>query len=510
MTEGTEENGPERAEVAEQAGTVGNGALLTDLYELTMAEGMWKSGLAGMEACFTSSFRENPYDGGYVLVCGTGQIAELVEGFRFSPDDIAYLQTLEAPGGGALFDPAFLDVLAQWRPRLSVDAVPEGELAFPREPVVRVTGPVTDCMLIETPLLNLVNFQSLIATKTARVCMAADGRGVAEFGLRRAQGPDGGMSAARASYVGGCSSTSNVLAGKRYGIPVSGTHAHSWVMAFPDELSAFRAYAQASPRNCTLLVDTYDVVDGMANAIVVGKEMEARGERLSAVRIDSGDLAHLSRTARTMLDEAGLDYVKIVLSNDLDEHLIESLLRQGASADAFGVGTKLATGAPQPFLSGAYKMCAKRMPGQPWEPVMKVSEQVYKRTIPGVQDVRRFRDADGRPVADMVCEKDFPAHAPAKIVDPLDPLLTRDVPGGAGESLLEPVVVDGRPVKVDARRALEEARLRARRSLDALDPAYKRFLNPNVYPVGIEESLARLRASMVERVRGAGRAVSWR
>lgn len=507
---GATESESESLDITGQAQVSGHGALLTDLYEITMAEGMWKSGMATMEACFTSFFRENPYDGGYVLVCGTGQIADLVEDFKFSPDDIAYLRTLEAPAGGALLDPAFLDQLADWRPRLTIDAIPEGELAFPREPVVRVSGPVIDCMLIETPLLNLVNFQSLIATKTARVCMAADGRGVAEFGLRRAQGPDGGLSVARASYVGGCSSTSNVLAGKRYGIPVSGTHAHSWVMAFPDELSAFRAYAKASPRNCTLLVDTYDVVDGMANAIIVGKEMEARGERLSAVRIDSGDLAHLSRTAREMLDEAGLDYVKIVLSNDLDENLIESLLRQGAAVDAFGVGTKLATGSPQPFLSGAYKMCAKRMPGQPWEPVMKVSEQVYKRTIPGVQDLRRFRDAEGRPVADMVCEKDFPHDVAATIVDPLDPLLTRDLPSGQGEDLLASMVVEGAPVRQDARRCLEEARLRARRSLGMLDPAYKRFLNPNVYPVGIEQSLADLRASMVERIRVASGAGSWR
>lgn len=489
------------------AGTIG---LLTDLYEITMAEGYWRSGMAQDEACFCAFFRENPYGGGFTLVCGTGQLPEMVERFRYSAEDIAYLRTLEAPGGGPLFGADFLDWLAGWRPRLTIDALPEGELAFPHEPVVRVTGPLIDCQLIEAPLLNVVNFQTLVATKAARVCLAADGRPVAEFGLRRAQGPDGGLSASRATYVGGCASTSNVLAGSRFGIPVSGTHAHSWVMAFPDELTAFRAYAQASPKNCTLLVDTYDVVEGVTHAIEVAHEMEGRGERLSAVRIDSGDLCALSKRARAMLDEAGLPYVKIVLSNDLDEDLIQSLLSQGAQVDAFGVGTKLTTCAGQPFLAGVYKMSAKRHAGaQEWTPVIKVSEQVYKRTIPGIQDVRRFYDVDGRPVADMICERDYPMGAPARIVDVNDPLLTSDLVGLDERRMLVTFVADGEPV-AGAWDGIAASRQRAADALVALSPSSKRFLNPQVYPVGIEQGLAELRGSMISEARRAAGSRTWR
>lgn len=484
--------------------------LLTDLYEITMAEGYWRNGMAGGEACFTAFFRENPYHGGFTLVCGTGQLPEMVERFRYSAEDIAYLRSLQAPGGGPMFGGDFLDWLADWRPRLTIDALPEGELAFPHEPVVRVMGPLIDCQLIEAPLLNLVNFQTLVATKAARVCLAADGRPVAEFGLRRAQGPDGGLSASRATYVGGCSSTSNVLAGSRFGVPVSGTHAHAWVMAFPDELTAFRAYAQANPKNCALLVDTYDVVTGVRNAITVGHEMEARGEHLSSIRIDSGDLCALSKRARAMLDEAGLPDVKIVLSNDLDEDLIQSLLSQGAAVDAFGVGTKLTTCAGQPFLAGVYKMSAKRASrDEPWQPVIKVSEQVYKRTIPGIQDVRRFFAADGHPVADMICEQDYPLGAPASIVDVNDPLLTSELEGLEERRMLVTLVRDGEPV-AGAWDGLEASRDRARASLAALSPSCKRFLNPQVYPVGIERGLAELRGRMIAEARQAAGGRTWR
>ncbi len=496
-----------RAAGFEPNGTGGLG-LLTDLYEITMAEGYWRSGLTDMEACFTSFFRENPCGGGFTVVCGTGQLASLIEGFRYGPEDIAYLRGLDAPGGGPLFSSEFLDWLADWRPRLTIDALREGDLAFPREPVVRVVGPVIDCQLIESPLLNLVNFETLVATKAARVCLAAEGRPVAEFGLRRAQGPDGALSATRAAYVGGCSSTSNVLAAERYGIPASGTHAHAWVMAFPDELTAFRAYAEASPKNCTLLVDTYDVVRGVQNAITVGKEMEERGERLAGVRIDSGDLCALSKRARAMLDEAGLPYVKVIVSNDLDEELIQSLLSQGAAVDGFGVGTKLVTCFDQPALSGVYKLSAKRMPGEAWTPVLKVSEQVYKRTIPGVQDLRRFVDDRGIPVADMICDESYPATSEARIVDVNDPLLTRTLDGLSYKSMLQPVTVDGgRAVPPEP---LEIARARAQENLNRLDPACKRFLNPQVYPVGIEGGLAELRQKMISEARSSQYDRTWR
>ena len=497
----------ERASSFEPDGE-GKIGLLTDLYEITMAEGFWRSGLADMQACFTSFFRENPYEGGFTLVCGTGQLASLVENFRYSEADIAYLRNLQAPGGGPLFSGEFLDWLACWRPRVTIDALRDGDLAFPREPVVRVTGPIIDCQLLESPLLNLVNFETLVATKAARVCLAAQGRPVAEFGLRRAQGPDGALSAARAAYVGGCASTSNVLAAKRYSIPASGTHAHSWVMAFPDELSAFRAYAQVSPNNCTLLVDTYDVMRGVENAIVVAREMEGRGQRLAGIRIDSGDLCALSQRARARLDEAGLPYVKVILSNDLDEHLVESLLLQGARVDGFGIGTKLVTCFDQPALSGVYKLSAKRMPGQEWEPVLKVSEQVYKRTIPGVQDLRRYFDGEGTPVADMICTADFPEGQPATIVDVNDPLLTRTLEGLRCEKMLQRVTCDGE--RAAQPEDLACARARAAANLATLRPASKRLLNPQVYPVGIEAGLSELRQSMIAQARSSQNDLTWR
>ena len=270
-------------------------SLLTDLYELTMAQGLWESGKLDEEDCFCAFYRDHPFGSAYAVMCGTSDIPDLVENLHFTPEDIDYLASLKAPAGGAMFKPAFLDYLRDFRMHVDIDAVPEGELVFPREPMVRVVGPALECQMLETALLNTVGFQTLVATKTARVVQAAKGRPVAEFGLRRAQGPDGGMAVARASYVAGCASTSNVLAGRKYGIPVFGTHAHSWVMSFDSELEAFRAFARSMPNNCTLLIDTYDVRDGVENAIIVAREMEERGERLAAIRIDSGDLAKLSR-----------------------------------------------------------------------------------------------------------------------------------------------------------------------------------------------------------------------
>ena len=268
-------------------------ALLTDLYQLTMAQGYWETGQGDTQACFHMYFRDYPFKGGYAIACGMAQLADLVDEFSFSDEDVAYLGSLDAPGGGKLFKPEFLDYLRTFELRVDIDAVLEGTVVFPHEPLVRVTGPIMDCQLIETALLNCVNFETLIATKAARVCLAAQAP-VAEFGLRRAQGAGGGLWASRAAVVGGCASTSNVLAGKLFDIPVSGTHAHSWVMSFPDELTAFRAYAEAFPKNCVLLVDTYDVEQGIKNAITVGLEMRERGERLSGIRIDSGDLSWLA------------------------------------------------------------------------------------------------------------------------------------------------------------------------------------------------------------------------
>ena len=480
--------------------------LNTDLYELTMAQGFWESGLFGSEACFNAFFRENPFGGGYAVACGTGQIVELVENFVFTDEDIDYLSFLTAPGGGPMFKPAFLEFLRGHKLDLTIDAAPEGEVVFPREPMVRVMGPIIDCQLIETALLNLVNFQTLVATKTARVVKSAEGHPVSDFGLRRAQGPDGGLAVARASYIAGASSTSNVLAGKIYGIPVFGTHAHSWVMAFPTELDAFRAFAKASPKNCCLLLDTYDVRQGIKNAIICAKEMEEAGERLAAVRIDSGDLAKLSKEARAAFDEAGLPYVKISVSNDLDEYTIQSLFAQGAPIDSFGVGTKLATCDPQPSLGGVYKLSAIRASAdEPWRPVIKLSEQAYKRTIPGIQRVLRFYDETECPVGDMICQEGADPSCD-EMIDILDSFRSYDLSGAYRELLIR-VVDHGRGTDAGA-VSIEHARERCKSAIMHLDAAVTRFLNPQTYPVGLELGLARLRQELsAEERRSSGRAL---
>ena len=478
-------------------------ALNTDLYELTMAQGFWESGLNQGEACFNAFFRENPFDGGYAVSCGQGQIADLVENFRFDDDALAYLSEVPAPGGGKLFKKGFIDYLRDFRMHVSVWAPREGDIVFPREPMVRVQGPVVDCQLLETALLNLVNFQTLVATKTARVVTAAQGHAVSDFGLRRAQGPDGGLAVARASYIGGAASTSNVLAGKIYGIPVFGTHAHSWVMAFPTELDAFRAFAKSFPKNCVLLLDTYDVHQGIQNAITVAKEMEEAGERLAAIRIDSGDLAKLTKETREAFDAAGLPYVKISASNDLDEYTIQSLFAQGAPIDSFGVGTKLATCDPQPSLGGVYKLSAVRQtPDDPWSPVIKLSEQAYKRTIPGIQHVRRFLDEAGRPVGDQIVDDSVATADGATIaVDVLDSLTTYDFAGLDSYELLEQIVDNG--VRTKEPDSIQVAKERCRDSLMRLDPAMKRFLNPQIYPRGMEPGLAKLRHDLTRKERKA-------
>ena len=474
-------------------------SLNTDLYELTMAQGFWESGLMDAEACFTVFFRDAPFNGGYAVACGTGQIADLVENFRYTEEDIAYLASIQAPGGGALFKPGFLEWLSRFSMDVDVWAVPEGQVVFPREPIVRVQGPMAACQLIETALLNLVNFQTLVATKTARVVQAAEGHAVSDFGLRRAQGPDGGLAVARASYVGGASSTSNCLAGKIYGIPVFGTHAHSWVMAFPSELEAFRAFARTSPKNCVLLVDTYDVRQGVENAVTVAKEMERDGERLAAVRIDSGDL---SKYARKTFDEAGLPYVRVSASNDLDEYTIQSLFAQGAPIDSFGVGTKLATCDPQPSLGGVYKLAAVRKAGESdWRPTMKLSEVAYKRTIPGIQQVARFYDEAGCPVGDVIYDETMEGASRERCVDVLDAETSYDFAGHTCEDLLVPVVTHGE--RAGGPEGIEDAKRRCRDALMHLDPAVRRFLNPQVYPVGIETELSRLRQRLVREERAA-------
>ena len=477
-------------------------ALLTDLYQITMAQGYWEAGKTDEEACFTMYFRDYPFKGGYAVACGMAQLADMVEQFRFTEEDIAYLAALDAPGGGKLFSGDFLAYLADLRLTVDIDAVPEGTIVFPHEPIVRVTGPILQCQLIETALLNMVNFQTLIATKAARVCRAAKGRPVAEFGLRRAQGL-GGVWASRAAVVGGCASTSDVLAGRLFDIPVSGTHAHSWVMSFDDELEAFRAYAQAFPNNCVLLVDTYDVERGIENAITVGLEMRARGERLAGIRIDSGDLSWLSKMARRMLDAAGLSDCGIVLSNDLDEYTIQSMLDEGACVTSFGVGTKLASAYDQPTLGGVYKLAAVRPNADaPWEMRLKISESAAKLTTPGVLDVRRYYHADGRVAGDMVFDVNFEPDAREVIVDPMDDLRQKNLAGLRFETLLMPLARGGAVVLAPQFRNAMAARTRAVAGLDTLDETQLRMLNPHTYPVGLELGLNDRRRALVAELRG--------
>ncbi len=477
--------------------------LLTDLYQLTMAQGYWETGQGATQACFHAYFRDYPFRGGYAVACGFDQLAELIDDFAFTQDDVDYLASLDAPGGGKLFRPEFLKYLRTFRLRVDIDAPAEGTIVFPHEPLVRVMGPIMDCQLIETALLNCVNFETLIATKAARVCLAAHGAPVAEFGLRRAQGAGGGMWASRAAVVGGCASTSNVLAGKRYGLPVSGTHAHSWVMSFPDELSAFRAYAQEFPHNCVLLVDTYNVEQGIENAITVGLEMRQRGQRLAGIRIDSGDLAWLAKMARRMLDAAGLTDCGIVLSNDLDEYTIQSILDEGAPVTSWGVGTKLACAFDQPTLGGVYKLSATRAPGQTeWTDRLKISESAAKLTVPGVLDVRRYYHDDGHIAGDMVFDVNAGVGEREVIVDPLDSLRQKNLSGKRFETLLSPLARNGEVVLDQAHRSAIEAQRRCREGLASLDESQKRMLNPHTYPVGLEYGLCERRRALVGKLRG--------
>lgn len=480
-----------------------NNALLTDLYQLTMAQGYWDNGKTDMQACFHMYFRENPFKGGFAVACGLAQVAELIDSFEFTEGDIAYLASLNAPGGGLMFNPDFLAYLKNLTLSVDVEAVYEGTVVFAREPLVRVTGPILECQLLETAILNCVNFQTLIATKAARVCMAAGQAPVAEFGLRRAQGAGGGLWASRAAIVGGCASTSNVLAGKLYDIPVSGTHAHSWIGAFDSELEAFRAYAQSMPTNCTLLVDTYDVLQGVENAIIVGKEMEKRGQHLAGIRIDSGDLAWLSKVARQKLNNAGLNDCSIILSNDLDEYTIASLKEQGACADAYGVGTRLATGYDQPTLGGVYKLSAvKRSENDCWEDRLKVSEQQSKLTVPGVLNVRRYFREDGTLEGDMVYDSNEGVGEEQRIVDPSDSLRQKELKGRPFEKLLYPLAASGKTVLPEEFQKVQNAKERARNGLAQLDETRRRVLNPHSYPVGLEKGLFERRHNLIAQLRG--------
>src|SRR5580765_4136667 len=414
-------------------------ALSTDLYEVTMACGYFKTGVTDHEAVFHVTFRENPFAGQFTVACGLATAIDFLRTFHFTDTEVDYIGSQRGNDGKPLFDSRFLDYLRGLRLTCNVDAIPEGTLVFPNEPLIRIIGPIIQCQLLETALLNIFNFQSLIATKAARVCLAAQGDPVVEFGLRRAQGIDGAMTASRAAYIGGCAGTSNVLAGKVFGIPVKGTHAHSWVMSFDNELDAFNAYAEALPNNCIFLVDTYESLKGVRHAIEVGKRLRKRGHKLAGIRLDSGDLAYLSIEARKLIDEAGFKSATIVGSNDLNEHLIASLKQQGAAINMWGVGTMLVTAYDQPALGGVYKLSAIRKQDGTWEHKIKLSEQAAKVTNPGVLQVRRFRKGNEF-IGDAIYDETRPLLARITIVDPADATRRKHFsPASKYEDLLVPI-----------------------------------------------------------------------
>jgi nicotinate phosphoribosyltransferase len=475
-------------------------ALLTDLYQLTMAYGYWQSGTWTKEAVFHLHFRKPPFGSGFTVACGLEAAIDFVECFRFGGDDLDYLAGLEGDDGGALFAPAFLDMLRTMEFTCDVDAIPEGTVVFPHEPLVRVRGPILQCQLLETPLLNLINFQTLIATKAARVCLAAQGEPVLEFGLRRAQGIDGGLSASRAAYAGGCAGTSNVLAGKIFDIPVKGTHAHSWVLSFDTEREAFAAYARALPNNCVFLVDTYHSLEGVRNAVRVGRWLREHGHRMAGIRLDSGDLAYLSIEARKILDAAGFADAQILASSELDEHLIESLKLQGAKIVVWGVGTRLVTGHDDPALGGVYKLTALREgAGQPWKYKVKLSEQAVKVSTPGILQVRRFHSG-AELAGDMIFDVELGAPAAPTLVDPGDLTRRKEIHAGtAFEDLLVPVFRQGR--RVYDPPPLVEVRRRVAGQLASFHPGVKRLVNPHLYPVGLELGLFDLKTRLILEAR---------
>lgn len=469
-------------------------ALLTDFYELAMMAGYLKEGRAHQEVTFNYFFRTLPPDAGFAVAAGLAPFLDYVENLKFLKDDLDYLREQK------IFDQTFLDHLKDFRTSCTIQAVPEGSIVFPHEPIVQVSGTIFETQLLETALLNFLNYQTLIATKAARICLAADGDPVMEFGLRRAHGPDGGVSGSRAAYIGGCSSTSNVLAGKIYDIPVSGTQAHSWVMSFPNELAAFRAFARNYPQRCVLLVDTYDTLtSGVPNAIRVFKEMLAQGLNIRpAIRLDSGDLAKLSKAAYKMMTDAGLENPLIVASSDLEEDLIADLKRQGARINSWGVGTHLITARDNPSLNGVYKLVAVRE-GRKWVPRIKISSNLAKSTDPGRKKLMRYFNEEGQPIGDIMCmDNEKPAnHGTIIGRQRLHPYLYARLQDAVrATSLLDTVLKNGKRTTPDA--TVQEVRRYALEQIAALPEEFKRLRNPEIYRVALSEEIGKMKADMLQ------------
>lgn len=471
--------------------------LLTDLYELTMAYAYWKNGLQDREAAFQLFFRKHPFQGSFAICAGMQMAIEFIENFHFDEGDLQYLHSLKDSSGGPLFEEAFLQYLRDFSITLDVDAMPEGTPVFPYEPLLRVKGPIIQAQIMESALLNIVNFQTLIATKASRVCFAAGGDHIVEFGLRRAQGIDGAIAASRAAFIGGCHSTSNVLAGKLFGIPVMGTQAHSWIMTFDDEVESFRSFAKAFPKNCIFLIDTYETIRGVRRAISVAKELKEEGVSLLAVRLDSGDLNKLSNQVREILDEAGLSDTKIMATNELTEQLILDLKRQGAKISYWGVGTNLVTAKDQPALDGVYKLCAVQDENKQWIDRLKISEQVIKTTNPGMSQIRRFFDEKGN-IADMLY--DIHLGPGDTIVHHTDPGAKKRIdPNCKFKDLLVPMLRSGKSVY--SHPSLEEMRKTTYEELSHFDPSMRRFLNPQLYFCGIESHVFDKKIQMIEELK---------
>ncbi|MCC9135448.1 nicotinate phosphoribosyltransferase [Pontibacter silvestris] len=476
-------------------------SLLTDLYQLTMAYGYWKQGMAEQEAVFHLYFRKNPFDGGYTMAAGLEYAVQYLQDLKFREEDLEYLASLKGSQGQPLFEQAFLEYLQDMRFSCDVDAIPEGTVVFPNEPLVRVCGPLLQAQLIETPLLTILNFQTLIATKAARIVDAAKGDRVIEFGMRRSQGIDGALAATRASFIGGVGATSNVLAGQLFGIPVSGTHAHSWVQAFDEEEDAFMAYGKAFPQDSVFLVDTYDTLEGVRKAITAAKKLEPQGFRLNGIRLDSGDLSYLSKEARKLLDDAGLTYTNIVASNDLDERFITTLKQEGAKINVWGIGTKMVTAYDQPALGGVYKLAALRNNDGKWEYKVKLSEQLAKTSNPGILQVRRFLNEQGY-IADMIFNEAEALPEQRVIVDPLDNTRRKKISTDTKYSdLLVPIFRKGElEYELPTLTAIQS---KAKEELNQLHESTRRHLNPYSYPAGLEESLHQYKSDMIFKLKQA-------
>lgn len=456
-------------------------ALHTDLYQLTMAQGYWRLGLHTRQAVFDLFFRECPFDGGYGVACGLADVIDVIEQYQFSSEDLEYLEKLPAADGTPLFQPDFLQALADLRLSIHMDALLEGTLVFPKEPLLRVQGPLWQCQLLETILLNIVNFSTLIATKASRVCYAAGEDPVIEFGLRRAQGPNGGLMASRAAFIGGVTFTSNVLAGMQYGIGLKGTHAHSWVMSFDSEIEAFANYAKVLPNNCMFLVDTYNTIEGVKHAIEIGRKLQKEGYPFLGIRLDSGDLVSLSIAARELLDNANFKDTKILASNDLDEYRIEAIKTKEAKIDIWGVGTRLVTAYDQPALGGVYKLVSIQNENGVWEHKAKKTDDKYKETMGGIYGLKRIEN------------KGFFAKDVLYKTDPLsltqrEVALENKIEGGLEHSnLLCPIFRKG--VRVYTVPDLLSSQSRCKEQLKKLPGEFKCLQPKRVYPIEWQKNI---------------------